>query len=116
MIARTIRLVLAAVLLALALPAIACADADEAASPNATSLGLQPIRGPIPVATPAPGESKVVHRPDGAFAAVPESHGTTKVFHLVERSAPWTLKAGLTVMANTYNGVVPGPAIVVDQG
>jgi len=115
-IARTIRLVLAAVLLALALPAIACADADEAASPNATSLGLQPIRGPIPVATPAPGESKVVHRPDGAFGAVPESHGTTKVFHLVERSAPWTLKAGLTVMANTYNGVVPGPAIVVDQG
>ncbi len=38
------------------------------------------------------------------------------MFHIVERAAPWTLKPGLTVMANTYNGVVPGPALVVQQG
>ena len=38
------------------------------------------------------------------------------MFHIVERSAPWTLKPGLTVIANTYNGVVPGPALVVRQG
>nr|MDQ2664103.1 multicopper oxidase domain-containing protein [Candidatus Eremiobacteraeota bacterium] len=42
--------------------------------------------------------------------------GHIKRFHLVERAAPWTIRPGLTVLANTYNGVVPGPAIVVDQG
>ncbi|MGH7757505.1 MAG: multicopper oxidase family protein, partial [Vulcanimicrobiaceae bacterium] len=63
-----------------------------------------------------PGESRVVARPDGAFDAVPEVHGATKLFRLVERAAPWTLRPGLTVMANTYNGVVPGPVLVVHQG
>ena len=43
-------------------------------------------------------------------------HGRTKIFHIVERAAPWTLKPGLTVMANTYNGVVPGPALVANEG
>ena len=32
------------------------------------------------------------------------------------RAAPWTLKPGLTVMANTYNGVVPGPVLQVNEG
>ena len=100
-----------------AAPAIALADADDAgASANATSLGLQPIAGPIPHATPAPGESAVTQRPDGAYQAIPNAHGRTKIFHIVERAAPWTLRPGLTVIANTYNGVVPGPAIVVQQG
>jgi ZIP family zinc transporter len=116
MIARAVRLLLLALVAAFALPAIALADADEGVSPNATSLGLQPIRGPIPVATPAPDESSSFRRPEGAYQAVPQTHGKMKIFHIVERSAPWTLKTGLTVMANTYNGVVPGPAIVVDQG
>jgi zinc transporter, ZIP family len=107
---------LAALLLALACPAMALADADEASSPNSTSLGMQPLSGPIPVATPAPGESKVFRRPDGAYQAIPQISGRIKTFHIVERSAPWTLKPGMTVMANTYNGVVPGPAIVVNQG
>ncbi len=105
-----------AVLLLLLLPARAFADADEPASPNSTSLGLQPIAGPIPIATPAPGESRVFQRADGAYQAIPAVQGRTKTFHIVERSAPWTLKPGLTVMANTYNGVVPGPALVVRQG
>jgi zinc transporter, ZIP family len=103
-------------LLAVACGGIALADADEAASPNSTSLGLQPLRGAIPIATPAPGESKVFRRPEGAYQAVPQTTGRVKTFHIVERSAPWTLKPGMTVMANTYNGVVPGPAVVVDQG
>jgi ZIP family zinc transporter len=99
------------------LPVAARADLDQGpAAQSATSLGLQPMRGPIPVATPAPGESRVFRRPDGAYQAVPEVRGRTKIFHLVERAAPWTLRPGLTVMANTYNGVVPGPAIVVNQG
>lgn len=85
-------------------------------TPATLRLGLQPITGPIPSATPAPGESRVFQRPDGAYQAVPEVHGRTKIFHLVERAAPWTLKPGLTVMANTYNGVVPGPALVVNEG
>ena len=105
-----------AVLLLVLLPARAFADADEPASPNSTSLGLQPIAGPIPLATPAPGESGVFQRADGAYQAIPAVHGRIKTFHIVERSAPWTLKPGLTVMANTYNGVVPGPALVVRQG
>ncbi|HZY98233.1 MAG TPA: multicopper oxidase domain-containing protein [Candidatus Baltobacteraceae bacterium] len=105
-----------ALLLTVAFPAAARADADEVASPNSTSLGLQPIGGPIPAATPAPGESKSFRRPDGAYQAIPQVHGRAKIFHVVERSAPWTLKPGMTVMANTYNGVVPGPAIVVNQG
>jgi zinc transporter, ZIP family len=105
-----------ALLMLAVLPAVALADADEAAAPNSTSLGLQPIRGPIPLSTPAPGESAVFRRADGAYQAVPEARGRTRIFHIVERAAPWTLKPGLTVMANTYNGVVPGPALVVQQG
>jgi len=99
-----------------AFPVAAWADADEGVSPNSTSLGLQPIRGPVPVATPAPRESSVFRRSDGAYQAIPSRQGRTKIFHIVERAAPWSLKPGLTVMANTYNGVVPGPALVVRQG
>jgi ZIP family zinc transporter len=99
-----------------AVPAVARADADDVASPNSTSLGLQPLSGPIPAATPAPGESNTLRRPDGSYQAVPENGGRIKVFHLVERQAPWSLKPGLTVMANTYNGVVPGPVLQVRQG
>src|SRR5580692_5752701 len=106
----------ALVLMSAAMPAAALADADQAASPNSTSLGLQPITGPIPLATAAPGESPAFQRPDGAYQAIPVKQGRTRVFHLVERSAPWTLQPRLTVMANTYNGVVPGPALVVRQG
>jgi zinc transporter, ZIP family len=98
-------------------PQAARADADEApTTPSSLLQGLQPITGPIPVATPAPGESRLLARPDGSYQAVPEVRGRTKIFHIVERAAPWTLKPGLTVMANTYNGVVPGPALVVAQG
>jgi ZIP family zinc transporter len=99
------------------LPVAVRADADEAsAGVNSTSLGLQPIRGPIPAVTPAPGESRVQQRPDGGYQAIPLIHGRERIFHIVERAAPWTLKPGMTVMANTYNGVVPGPALVVHQG
>jgi zinc transporter, ZIP family len=108
---------IAAALLALAaLPAVASADADSAPSANSTSLGLQPLSAPFPAATPASGESATFGRPDGASQAVPAVDGRIKTFHIVERPAPWTLKPGLTVMANTYNGVVPGPALVVRQG
>jgi ZIP family zinc transporter len=101
----------------LATPAVGLADADDAASsPNSTSLGLQPLSAPLPVATPAPGESATFQRPDGAYQAIPNATGRIKTFHLVERPAPWSLKPGLTVMASTYNGVVPGPVIAVDQG
>ncbi len=106
-----------ALLLGAAVPAVARADADQAAaSANSTSLGLQPLSAPLPQATPAPGESSVFRRPDGAYQAIPVKQGRDKTFHIVERAAPWTLKSGLTVMANTYNGVVPGPALVVRQG
>ncbi len=97
-------------------PAAVWADADDVVSPNSSSLGLQPLQGTIPAATPAPGESAVFQRADGAYQAVPSSRGRIRTFHIVERPAPWTLRPGLTVMANTYNGVVPGPAIVVRQG
>ena len=114
------RLVVAAtvalLLTSVAMPAAVLADADEPVSPNSTSLGLQPIAGPIPQATAAPGESATFRRPDGAYQAVPLKQGRTKVFHIVERSAPWTLAPGLTVMANTYNGVVPGPVLLANQG
>lgn len=111
------RLRLAALLFALVLlPAAALADADQPAGVNTLTLGLQPIQGAIPLATPAPGESRTIPRDDGSFAAVPEVHGSTRVFHIVERQAPWTLKPGLTVMARTYNGVVPGPVLEVRQG
>ena len=105
-----------ALLVVMATPTVVLADADQATAPSSTSLGLQPLRGPIPEATAAPGESPVLGRADGAYQAIPATAGRTKVFHIVERAAPWTLKPGLTVMANTYNGVVPGPALVVRQG
>ena len=97
-------------------PVAVFADADEQASPTTTSLGLQPMTGPVPQATPAPGESRLFRRADGAYQAIPAARGRIKIFHIVERSAPWSLKPGLTVMANTYDGVVPGPALVVRQG
>lgn len=104
--------------LALALfPVVALADADDApASANAGPVGMQQLAGPIPVATPFPGESRLIQRADGTFQAIPEVHGRTKIFHLVAREAPWTLKPGLTVLAKTYNGVVPGPTLVANEG
>ncbi len=99
-----------------ALPALADADAAAPMGVNPADVGLQPIAAPFPVATPAPGESRSIQRADGLSQAVPDAGGRVKTFHLVERAAPWTLRPGLTVMAKTYNGVVPGPAIVVDQG
>jgi ZIP family zinc transporter len=115
-VARSAMAATVALLLLVATPAHARADADEVPSSNSTSLGLQPIAGPIPVATPAPGESATFRRADGAYQAIPAATGRTRTFHLVERSAPWTLAPGLTVMANTYNGVVPGPVLEVRQG
>lgn len=107
----------AAVLAAFAASAPARADTDETSQGvNPATVGLQPIRGPIPASTPAPGESRLVRREDGAFSAVPQRSGKTLTFHLVERDAPWTLQPGLTVMAKTYDGVVPGPTLVVHQG
>jgi ZIP family zinc transporter len=103
-------------LLLLLLPVRALADADEGGAANSTTLGLQPLHGPIPLATAAPGESPVMSRPDGAYQAIPVSRGRQRIFHIVERAAPWTLKPGLTVMASTYNGVVPGPVLQVKQG
>ena len=93
------------------------ADTDETTpGVDPTTVGLQPLRGAVPAATPAPGESRLIRREDGTFQAVPQVEGRTRTFHLVERDAPWTLQPGLTVMAKTYNGVVPGPTLVVHQG
>jgi len=98
-------------------PAAAWADSDEAPiGVSPATLGLQPLKSPFPAATPAPGESKIVPREDGAFNAVAQVKGRTKTFKIVERPAPWTLKPGMTVPANTYNGVVPGPVLQVNQG
>jgi FtsP/CotA-like multicopper oxidase with cupredoxin domain len=77
---------------------------------------MQPISGPVTPATPAPGESKSKARPDGTVEAIPVVSGKTKTFTIVGRYAPWTLKPGLTVLAKTYNGTVPGPTLVVNQG
>ena len=110
-------LLCAAALLLFVAPAAALADGDE--SPQGVSAlaqGLQPLSGPIPAATPLPSESSVKPREDGAMQAMPDAAGTTKTFHLVERKAPWTLFPGLTVMARTYNGVVPGPVLQVNEG
>ena len=87
-----------------------------AAGVDPTTVGLQPIRGPIPAATPAPGESRLTRREDGTFAAIPAVRNGAKTFVLVAREAPWTLRPGLTLMAKTYDGVVPGPTLVVRQG
>jgi ZIP family zinc transporter len=114
--ARRVLTFAAAALALAATPVGVLADADQGPSANATTLGLQPLTGPLPVGTPAPGESATFPRPDGAHQAIPTARGRTKIFHIVERSAPWTLAPGLTVMANTYNGVVPGPVLVVKQG
>jgi ZIP family zinc transporter len=117
-----LRRICAAILLAIAAALLhldaASADADEGPPPgiNPAGVGMQPLAPPIAAATPAPGESRLRPREDGSFDAIPQTRGTQKTFHLVERTAPWTLKPGLTVLAGTYNGVVPGPVLVVDQG
>jgi len=99
------------------LPLAAAADADTApAGIDPATVGLQPIRGPIPRATPAPGEPRLRRREDGTYAAAPVTSDGTTTFVIVARAAPWTLRPGLTVMAQTYDGVVPGPTLVVRQG
>ncbi len=117
---KVLRLAYVAALVALLVTAcslFARADNDETtAGVNPATVGLQPLRGTIPAATPAPGESRLNRRSDGTFAAVAQTQGRTRTFHLVERDAPWSLQPGLTVMAKTYNGVVPGPTLVVHQG
>lgn len=83
----------------------------------ALAFGLM-LLGSAPAASPASAAdpSQLVRRADGTYAAVPEVRGRTKLFRLVSRNGTWTLKPGLTVPARTYNGVVPGPTLVVDQG
>ncbi len=100
------------------LPSVVLADADDNLGPLGpnSNAGLQPIVGPVPMPTAAPGESVLRMREDGTFAAIPSVHGNTKTFHLTARPAPWALKRGLRVVANTYNGVVPGPTLVVNEG
>lgn len=98
-------------------PVAALGDADEGAGlQDNLNAGLQPINGSINAPPRDPAESRLVRRGDGTYAAVPDRHGRTQTFHLVERQAPWRLRQGLTVMANTYNGVVPGPTLVVKEG
>ncbi len=108
---------LALLVLLFAAPVAARADADAIApGVDPTTVGLQPLRGPVPAVTPAPGESRLTRRPDGTFGAVPRRAGGTVSFDLVAREAPWTLQPGLTVIAKTYNGVVPGPTLAVREG
>src|SRR5579864_8684300 len=77
----------------------ALADTDETTpGVNPSTVGMQPLRGAISPATPAPGESRLTRRSDGTFAAIAEVSGHTRVFHLVERDAPWTLQPGLSVL------------------
>ena len=109
-------LIAAAVLLMAAGGAARASTDETTAGVNPSTIGMQPLRGAIPAATPVPGESRVVRRGDGTFAAVADVRGRTRTFHLVERDAPWTLQPGLTVLAKTYNGVVPGPTLIVHQG
>ncbi len=103
--------------MAAAATSVGLADTDETTQGvNPATVGMQPLQGPLPAATPAPGESRLVRREDGTFAALAQVAGKTRTFHLVERDAPWTLQPGLSVLAKTYNGVVPGPTLVVHQG
>ena len=95
----------------------AFADADEGGqTAGGPPVGMQPISTPATAATPFPGESRSKPRADGTVEAIPTVSGKTKTFTIVARYAPWTLKPGLTVLAKTYNGTVPGPTLVVDQG
>jgi zinc transporter ZupT len=99
-------------------PKAALADADERlpAGISPLSAGMQPLKEPIPLPTAVPGESRLIHREDGTYQAVPDVRGRTKTFHINARQSPWALQGGFFVMANTYNGVVPGPTLVVKQG
>jgi len=119
---QSLRLVACAIVLACCLvlfPSVALADADEnptgPAGPD-LNAGLQPIAGQIPLPRTLPGESRLTPRIDGVWVAIPSVSGTTKTFHLTARRAPWALNKTLRVYANTYNGVVPGPALIVNEG
>jgi FtsP/CotA-like multicopper oxidase with cupredoxin domain len=107
----------AAALVLVSLPRTSLAESDDRVpADDAATAGLRVLSGPPPVRLAAPGESRLVRREDGTFGAVPEVHGRTKIFRLVAREAPWTLRPGLTVLAKTYDGVVPGPTLVVQEG
>jgi zinc transporter, ZIP family len=101
----------------LGVPAASRADTDELPpGVDPMTLGLQPLASPFPQATPLPGESALRRRPDGTYGAVPRREGRKVAFTVASRPAPWTLRPGLTVMALTYDGVVPGPTLEVREG
>jgi FtsP/CotA-like multicopper oxidase with cupredoxin domain len=111
--------VVAAALVLVSSPGTSLADGDDRVpvpDDAAPTAGLRVLSGPPAALLAAPGESRLVRREDGTFGAVPEIHGRTKIFKLVAREAPWTLRPGLTVLAKTYDGVVPGPTLVVQEG
>ena len=77
-------------------PARARADADEAPSSNSTVARIAAdSRDRSRSRRRLPASRALFRRPDGAYQAIPAVHGRTKVFHIVERAAPWTLKPGL---------------------
>lgn len=52
---------------------------------------------------------------DIGVAGKPRSTGNVREFQLVAREAPWKIAPGVTVLAITYNGQVPGPLIWESQ-
>jgi Putative multicopper oxidases len=72
-------------------------DANTSYGPEFTALGGNPLLGP-PVLKPEVGA-------DG-----------TKLFHLVAKVVQWEISPGNKVSAYTYNGMVPAPTIMVNQG
>jgi hypothetical protein len=67
---------ISSVLFLASVPLIASADADATApGVDPTTVGLQPLTGPVPAATPLPGESRLSRREDGTFAALPDRQG-----------------------------------------
>jgi plastocyanin len=72
-------------------------DANTSYGPEYKAMGGNPLLGP-PVLKP-----EIL--PDG-----------TKLFHLVAKVVQWEVSPGTKVSAYTYNGMVPGPTIMVNPG
>ena len=76
-----------------------------------------------PASTPKATTTKAVATPgvgkalgDGTFLAPYTTSGGVKVFHLTMTAVNWEVSAGHLMEAYTFNGIVPGPVIRINEG
>ncbi|GLW26647.1 hypothetical protein DI270_029395 [Microbispora triticiradicis] len=86
------------------------------------SPGTSPSPSVTPTTTPPPGSAPCdnpalgADQGDGTRLAAYSLVGTVKVFKLCMSQTDWEVSPGVVKQAYTFNGIVPGPTIKVNEG